>query len=256
MINQDALAKLRAFHMSGFIQALVEQSGITQYHSLSFEDRLSLLIEAEHLHRADRALKRRLKDANLLSYPTLDQLDFSAHRGVSRLEFLELCQGNWLANSHNLIITGATGAGKTFLASVLITTLCSKGKTARYFRLYDLINELLLSKHENSFKKFKNTINNVNLLIFDDWLLDQLSADHARDIIDIIDKRFRTSSCIFITQLPVNEWYKKIADPTLADAILDRIVHDSLRIELLGESMRKITTSLKKEINVASLRQP
>lgn len=254
MINAETLARLRAFHLPGFIQALIEQRESSSYRELSFEERLALLIEAEHSRRIAQRIERKLKAADLLTHATIDQVDFSVARGLSRTAFLELAAGTWLSQAHHLIITGPTGSGKTFIASALATNVCRKAMAVKYMRAHEWLGELLLARSKGTYQKLRSQLAKLNLLIIDEWLREPLPAAHAREFLDLFDDRYRKSSCLIISQIPVQDWHSQIHDPTLADAILDRLVHDSLRIELSGESMRKRTSQLTQPGREPSLR--
>jgi DNA replication protein DnaC len=222
----------------------LKNSTTPTYHDLSFDERLSLLVEREYHKRQHQRLQRRLKQAHLSTTASLSDIDFTVARGLSKSKFLELAQGQWLSQHLQLIIIGPTGVGKTFLASVLADSFCQQGHTARYFRTADLLLELKLTKADGSFPKWKRQLATFSLLILDDWLRDPLSPEQARDLLDVLDERYRKAACLFATQLPIPQWHQQIQDPTLADAILDRIVHDALRLSLKGESMRKLTSQL------------
>lgn len=254
MINAETLAKLRAFHVPGFIQALVEQRESKSYGELCFEERLAMLIEAEHSRRAAQRIARKLKAADLLTHATIDQVDFSVTRGLSRTAFLELAAGAWLTQAHHLVITGPTGSGKTFIASALATNVCRKAMAVKYMRAHEWLGELLLARANGKYPKLRAQLAKLNLIIIDEWLREPLPAAHAREFLDLFDDRYRKSSCLIISQVPVADWHAQIQDPTLADAILDRIVHDSIRIELSGESMRKRTSKLPEAGREPSLR--
>jgi len=254
MINAETLAKLRTFHLPGFIQALIEQRESSSYRDLSFEERLALLIEAEHSRRIAQRIERKLKAADLLTHATIDQVDFSVARGLSRTAFLELAAGSWLSQAHHLIITGPTGSGKTFIASAIATNVCRKAMAVKYMRAHEWLGELLLARSKGTYQKLRAQLAKLNLLIIDEWLREPLPAAHAREFLDLFDDRYRKSSCLIISQIPVQDWHSQIHDPTLADAILDRLVHDSLRIELSGESMRKRTSQLNQTAREPSLR--
>lgn len=254
MINADTLAKLRSFHVPGFIAALIEQRESHAYRDLAFEERLALLIEAEYTRRTSERIARKLKAADLLTQATIDQVDFSVARGLSRTKFLELASGDWMTRAHHLILTGPTGSGKTFIASAVATNVCRKGKSVKYIRAHDLLADILMARSQGTYHKLKLQLAKLHLLIIDEWLREPLPPSHAREFLDLFDDRYRKASCLMISQLPVPDWHSQIQDPTLADAILDRIVHDSLRVDLIGESMRKRTSQLKSEQLEPSLR--
>jgi DNA replication protein DnaC len=158
---------------------------------------------------------------------------------------MELANLDWIVKHHNLTIVGPTGVGKSFLASALADQACKLGYSARYFKTSALISEILAAKADGSYPKLTASLARFDLLIIDEWLREPLDDMEAREILDLLDDRFRKASTLFATQFPVTEWYKLIKEPTLAEAILDRIVHDSLRIQLMGQSMRQITSSIK-----------
>jgi DNA replication protein DnaC len=246
MLNTEVLTKLRGFHVPGFIQALVEQDERPQaYQGLSFDERLTLLIESEHVRRAAARTTRRLKTAGLLSHATIDQVDFIKARGITKPIFLEYVQGGWVKAAHHLIITGPTGVGKTFIGSAIANSICQRSFDVRYQRAHEWFAELSFARAQGTLPKLRARLARTHLIIIDEWLREPLASPHARDLLDIIDDRYRKTSCMFISQLPVPDWHAQIQDPTLADAILDRLVHDALRVELKGESMRKLTSPLK-----------
>jgi len=243
-MNEQIREQLRSLRLPGFIQAWEEQHGNARYTDLTFEERLTFLVQKETLRRDNQKLARRLKNAKLKQSATLDQVDFSVQRGLNKKKFLELGELQWVLNHHNLMIVGPTGVGKSFLASALGDQACKRGFTARYLKTSTLLSDLLSAKADGSYSKFTSALAHTDLLVIDEWLREPLSESHAREILDLLDDRFRKSSTLFATQFPVSDWYRLIKDPTLAEAILDRVVHDSLRIELKGESMRKLTSKI------------
>lgn len=225
-----------------------EQHEQPTYHDLSFDERFALLVEREHIRRQNQRLKRRLKQAQLFMGATLSEVDFQVTRGLKKAQFLDWTQGQWLTQHLNLIMVGPTGVGKTFLACTLADHLCKHGQSVRYFKTANLIAELKFAKADGSFPKFRKQLAAFDLLILDEWLRDHLTPNDAREILDLLDDRFRHASCLFASQFPIKEWHQKIQDSTLADAILDRIVHDSLKLALKGESMRKLTSQLNSQV--------
>jgi DNA replication protein DnaC len=243
-MNPSTVEQLKALHLSGMLEAWSEQQTRSTYHDLGFDERFSLLVEREHHRRAQQKLQRRLKQAQLSTTASVADIDFSVSRGLVKAKFLELAGGQWVHEHLNLMMVGPTGVGKTFLASVLANSCCTLGQTVRYIRSADLLMELKLARADGSLPKLQRQLATFNLLVLDDWLRDPLPPQDARDLLDLLDLRYRKASCLFATQLPVEGWHGQIADPTLADAMLDRIVHDSLRCVLSGESMRKLTSKL------------
>jgi DNA replication protein DnaC len=247
-MNPATVEQLQILRLSGMLEAWSEQQTLhTTYHDLTFDERFALLVEREHLRRQQQRFQRRLKQAQLTMKAALSDIDFTVARGLAKSKFLELAQGHWVQVHLHLIVVGPTGVGKTFLSSVLADQCAQQGRAVRYFRSSDLILELKLAKADGSWRKLQRQLAAFNLLIIDDWLRDPLSSNDARDLLDLLDERCRTASCLFATQLPVNQWHQHIHDPTLADAMLDRVVHDAMRIVLKGESMRKLTSKVKLE---------
>lgn len=242
---QQTLEQLKEMKLTGLLEAWQEQQEQPTYHDLSFNERLALLVEREYLRRQQQRLKRRLKQAKLFVGAAIADVDFDVPRGLKKSQFLEWAQGQWLADHLNLVMLGPTGTGKTFLSCVLADHLCKQGHPVRYIKTADLVMELKLAKADGSFPRLRKRLAGFELIILDEWLRDPLPKADAREILDFLDDRYRRSSCLFATQFPVNQWHQQIQEPTLADAILDRIVHDSLRLVLKGESMRKLTSKVK-----------
>jgi DNA replication protein DnaC len=256
MISHTTLERLRSFRIPGFFEALRLQSESTQYHDLSFEDRLTLLIDAEHTRRTAQRINTMLVAAKLPSSLSLEDVDFSVERGLKKQMVLELIGGTWLKTGSNLIIAGQTGVGKTFIASVIARSLCQRGVSVRFKRTHHWLAEFLLLEERRRFHQAVAGYRKIPLLIFDEWLRDPISIPESRLLLDLLDDRYAKLSCMFISQLPVASWHARFPDPTLADAILDRIVHNSIRFDLVGDSMRRLKTlaATSTETHVASLR--
>lgn len=243
MIEQT-LENLKSIRCSALARALREQLESPHHSNLSFEERLSILVEAEVLHRDNKRMKRNLRAAKLKQSASVESVDFQARRGLKREQFLELATCHWIRKYHNLIVTGPTGVGKSFLSCALAEKACRSNLRAKYTKASELARELLVAREDGSYPSLRMKLAKTHLLVIDEWLRDPLSQDAARELLDLIDDRFRQASILFASQLPVKDWHQHIGDPTLADAILDRVVHDSHRIELSGDSMRKATTPL------------
>jgi DNA replication protein DnaC len=241
---QQTIEQLKNLKLNGLLEAWAEQQAQPTYQDLAFDERFALLVEREYIRRQNQRLQRRLKQAQLFIGASLADIDFAVPRGLKKTQFLEWAQGQWLTKHLNLIILGPTGVGKTFLACTLADHLCKQGHTVRYLKTAELISQLQLAKADGSFPQFRKQLASFNLVILDEWLRDELNSNQARELLDFLDDRYRSASCLFVSQFPIHDWHQKIQDPTLADAILDRIVHDSLRLPLKGESMRKLTSPL------------
>jgi len=241
---QQTIEQLKHLKLNGLLEAWSEQQAQPTYQDLAFDERFALLVEREYIRRQNQRLQRRLKQAQLFIGASLADIDFAVPRGLKKTQFLEWAQGQWLTKHLNLIILGSTGVGKTFLACTLADHLCKQGHTVRYLKTAELISQLQLAKVDGSFPQFRKQLASFNLVILDEWLRDELNPNQARELLDFLDDRYRRASCLFVSQFPIHDWHPKIQDPTLADAILDRIVHDSLRLPLKGESMRKLTSPL------------
>jgi DNA replication protein DnaC len=244
---QQTIDQLKNLQLFGVLEAWQEQQTLKTYHDLTFDERFALMVEREYLRRQNQRLQRRLSQARLPIHAALDVVDFDVPRGLRKGQFLELSQGQWVQERLSLVLLGPTGVGKSFLACVLADHLCKQGHSVRYIKTADLLLELKLAKADGSFPKLRKQFTLYSLLVLDEWLRDPLSVLEARELLDLLDDRFRKASCLFVTQVPIPQWHPQIQDPTLADAILDRIVHDAIRLSLKGESMRKLTSKLKSQ---------
>ncbi len=236
MLLQPLLDKLTQLHLPAFRRGIEEQLNNSKFAELSFEERLSLLVDLEVLQRDNGRLRRRLKKAHFHLEATLEDFDFTPPRGIDRHRVLELSHSAWITNHLNTIISGPTGAGKTFLGCALGHSACRADFTVRYFRTPRFLQELKLAHADGSYPNLLVALARFDLIIFDDWMRDPLSLVQSQDLLDILDDRYGHSSTMVITQIPVEAWHERIPDPTLADAILDRLVNNSYRLQLSGES--------------------
>lgn len=233
----DQLLELR---LSTFRDALREQHTNPKYNDLAFEDRLSLLVDAECTQRRENRIKRNIRAANFPMQAALEDLDFSPSRGLERRVILELGQSGWIASRHNILVLGPTGSGKSYLASAFGVAAARNGYTVRYHRISRLLHTLNIARQDGSLPNLLRSLAKTNLLILDDWMRDPITIQNTQDILEVLDDRFGHTATLIASQVPVTDWHLRIPDPTLADAILDRIVHNAQRIQLEGESQRKL----------------
>lgn len=207
--------------------------------ALGFAERFGLVVEHQWVTREEARLVRRLKNAKLKVDASIEEIDFAASRGLDRAVISDLAELSFLRSAGNVIVTGATGLGKTYLACAIADRACRRGHTALYKRVPRFTFELSLARADGSYLKALEKIAKVDLLILDDWGLSSLEVQAAADLMDVVDDRAGRSSTIVTGQLPISEWHHLIADPSVADALLDRLVHRAVRIELKGGSMRR-----------------
>ena len=239
MLMTETIEKLKAMRLSGMVEGIKEQAENPHYQDLSFEERLGHLVEREWLLREERRFARRLKEAGLRTRATVEELDFHAPRKLNRAFIMELAGCEWIRRYHNLIITGPTGVGKTYIACALGHRACMMGYRVKYCRVGRLLSQLALARGDGSYLKLMKTLVKVELLILDDWGLNQLSRSEALDLLEVIEDRHQRGSTVIISQVPVEVWHQLIGEATIADAILDRLVHNAYRVEMEGESMRR-----------------
>jgi DNA replication protein DnaC len=236
-ILHDQLLELR---LPAFRQALQEQQSNSKYTELAFEERLALLVDHECTQRRENRIRRNIHTAAFSISATIEDLDISATRGLERRSILELGQCNWITASQNMIVLGPTGSGKSFLACAFGTAAARNGFTVRYHRTSRLLHTLTQVRADGSLTNVLRSLAKIHLLVLDDWMRDTITIQNAQDILEVLDDRFGHTSTLIASQVPIADWHRRISDPTLADAILDRLVHNAHRIELKGESQRKI----------------
>jgi len=250
MLSQPLLEKLSQLKLIAFRHALEEQMQNPQYAELSFEERLGLLVDLELTRRANNRRNRRIKSAHFPQQATIADLDLSPNRGLKRSQILELAQGEWVRRHLNALVLGPTGAGKTYLASALGRAACEAEFNVRYVRTSRLLQSLELAQADGSYAKVLRSLARIHLLILDDWLRDPLSRSQAKDLLEILDDRYGRSSTLVATQVPVSDWHSRIPDPTLADSVLDRLIHNAYRLTLQGDSMRKTHSPLNDDMTL------
>jgi len=244
MNHQHTLERLHSLHLTGMAEALSRQQAQPEIHTLAFEERLALLVDQELLYRDNRRLTRLLKTAKLRVNACVEEIDYRHPRGIDRPYLTGLTHGHWIERRQNLCITGPTGCGKTWLACAFGNQACRQGLSVRYLRLPRLFEQLRIAYGDGSYARLMNQLAKTELLILDDWGIQKLTAPQRNDLMEVIEDRNGLASTLIAAQLPVESWHDFIGEATLADAILDRLLHNAHRLPLTGESMRKKTQKL------------
>lgn len=239
MLPHPTHDRLVALGLIGMAKAFEEQRGQPAVAALSFEERLGLLVDREAVERASKRLVTRLKFASLRQNATVEDLNTKAARGLDKALFAKLATGDWIARRQDLLITGKTGTGKSWLACALGHKACRDDRSVLYHRVPRLLDALALARGDGRYTRLLKSLARVELLILDDWGLAPLTSQQGRDLLEIVDDRHGRASTIVTSQLPVDHWHEVIADPTIADAVLDRLVHTAHRIALDGDTLRK-----------------
>lgn len=245
MSQQQSLKQLRLLKLSGMAQALETQWNQPQtYDDISFDERIGMMINQEMTSRANKKLQRLLKAARFKDDAHLSDIDYTHPRGLKKSQIAALQNGEWIAKKQNLVITGPTGCGKTYLACAIGHHACHQDISVRYFRATRLFEALTISHGDGSYLKLINQIAKTDLLIVDDWGLEKLTQSQRNDLLEIMEDRHGSKSTIVTSQLPTTKWHHYMGDATLADAILDRLLHNAHKLKLTGESMRKTRSAL------------
>lgn len=241
MTNESTLTKLHEMRLNSMADQFNDQLLNPKYQDLSFEDRFSLLVDVEWSRRKNNKLERLIRSAQLrCTQACIEDIEYHADRKLDKAQILRLASGNYIQEKHNLIIKGASGNGKSYLACAFGVSACRQFYNVKYIRLPDLLDELAVARGEGTYQKAMKSYKKVNLLIIDEWLLTSLRENEARDVLEIVEARHQVASTIFCSQFDTDGWYEKIGEATLADAILDRIIHDSYNILIDGlVSMRE-----------------
>jgi DNA replication protein DnaC len=239
MLYEQTITKMLAMKLNGMAEALEDQRKTADMAQMSFEDRLAMLIERQWLWKENRSLTTRLKYAKLKQPACLEDIDYRQHRGLQRSVMEHLAGSDWIKYGQNCIITGPTGVGKTYLACALAQKACRDGYRTLYFYAPKLFRAITVAQADGSLPALLKKISGTKLLVVDDWGMEKASPAQYRDFLEILDDRHSESSTLMTSQFPPTRWHELIGDATVADAILDRLIHGSHRIELKGESMRK-----------------
>ena len=246
MLNEQTIEKLYHMKLNGMAEAFKEQLLQPDLAELSFEERFTLLVDRQWTWKEDRRMRRLLSQAKLKINACIEDIDFRAPRGLQKSVILQLASCDWIKNAHNVIITGPTGVGKTYLACALANRACRMGFSTFYIRIPKLFQDLAMAKADGSYSKIMKKLAKSRVLILDDLGLAPMSAQERRDLLEVVEDRHGLASTIVSAQLPIKHWHENIRDPTIADAVLDRLVHNAYKIILKGESMRKLHSSLTK----------
>jgi DNA replication protein DnaC len=238
MLIEQTLEKMNAMKLVGMAEALRQQLGSAQHGKLSFDDRLGLLVEAEWLAREQKRLKTRLHAAKLRFPASLEDVDFKHPRRLDRQVVLSLGNCGFVLNRHNIVITGPTGIGKSYLACAFVERACRRGHKAAYVRLPRLLQQLAVGRGDGSYARILDRLQRFELLAIDDWLLAPLRYCERRDLAEVIEDRSERASTLVASQLDTEDWHASIGDPNLADSICDRVLNNAHRIALKGPSMR------------------
>jgi DNA replication protein DnaC len=248
MLTHPTLDKLHALRLMGMAKALQEQMDLPESQTLSFEERLGLLVDRELTDRSDRRLTTRLRQAKLRLSACLEDLDYRHPRGLDKSLMLGLASCQWVKERHNVLITGPTGVGKTWVACALGHQACREGYSVLYRRLPRLLQELSIAKGDGRYPKLMTSLAKTAVLILDDWGLASLNDENRRDVLELLEDRHGRGATLVTSQFPVEHWHEALGNPTLADAILDRLLHNAYKMNLRGDSMRKRHASVKNDV--------
>jgi len=247
MLIEQTVEKMNAMKLFGMRDALAEQIELSSYGSLSFEERIGMLIDREWIDRENRKLERRMKAAKLKIAASMEDIDYRASRGLDASLMRSLADCRWVTSHSTVLIVGPTGTGKTYISCALADQAMRKGYSSLYFRAPRLFSALLMSRADGSWPRFLAKLEKADVLVVDDWGLAPLTDGERRQFLEVLEDRHGSKATIMASQLPVASWHDVIGEPTVADAILDRLVHNAHRIELKGASMRKQKTPRAKE---------
>jgi len=247
MLMEQAIEKMNAMKLFGMRDALSEQMELSSYDSLSFEERVGMLIDREWIDRENRKLERRMKAAKLKIGASMEDIDYRASRGLDASLMRSLADCRWVVSHSTVLVVGPTGTGKTYLSCALADQAMRKGYSALYFRAPRLFSALLMARADGSWPRFLSRLEKADVLVVDDFGLSPLTDGERRQFLEVLEDRHSSKSTIMASQLPVSSWHDVIGEPTVADAILDRLVHNAHRIEMKGASMRKQRPAKAKE---------
>lgn len=246
MLNQPTADKLRSMGLAAMADAWQRQQAQADVTALAFDERFALLVDAEWVYRENRRLARALREAKLkLSSACLEDVDYSPRREIDKSVIRQLASCRWVAEHHSILITGMTGTGKTYLACALAQQACRKGYRAIYRRASRLFSELALARADGTWGRALGRLARVDVLVLDDWAMAPIKDEERRDLLEVLEDRYGVRSTVVTSQMDPKRWHDHIADPTHADAICDRLLHNAHRIALKGPSRRKEESSGK-----------
>lgn len=244
MLTQPTIEKLNAMKLTAMAKAFETQIQCPDMAQLSFEERFGLIVDYQMTALENRRMQNRLKTAKLRLSATIEDLDFRNDRNLDRSTIMSLAQNQWVRNHHNILVTGPTGSGKSYLACALAQKACRDGHTVLYQRVPRLLQDILVARHDGRYHKIMNQVVKCEVLVLDDLLISPLSREEQKELLEIVEDRYDRKATIVTSQLAVKSWHASMQDPTLADAILDRLVHNGYKVEISGANMRKKKTAL------------
>ena len=253
MLTQPTTVKLNSMKLTAMAKAFADQMQCPDITQLTFEERFGLIVDHQVTDLENRGMQNRLKKAKLRLPASLEDLDFKQGRGLDRAAVMSLALNQWVTIHHNILVTGPTGAGKSYLACALAQKACRDGYATLYQRVPRLLQEIAVSRLDGRYAKHIAPITKCEVLILDDLLISPLTREEQRELLEIVEGRYDRKATIVTSQLPVKAWHGAMQDPTLADAILDRLVHNAYKLELKGESMRRKRSMLDQKAETVTV---